>query len=292
VIDRGFLLIDKANGWTSHDVVAKARRITGIRKIGHAGTLDPMATGLVVLGIGRATKLLRFLQDLPKEYVAKALFGVATDSLDADGAEISRVAMPITRFDLDAVIPQFVGPIMQVPPMVSALKQGGRRLHELARQGVEVGRPPRPVVIHSMDLVDFVDGEHPEAVFRIRCGKGTYVRSLVDDMAQALGGRAHLTALRRIRNGSHSVEGAVTVDELERAGDDWANHVLTPADALVDLPAIELTESEVAAVSNGVRLARPDGTEEGAMYRMLSGGRLVAVYRVAPTELVSEVGLS
>ena len=292
MIDRGFLLIDKANGWTSHDVVAKARRITGIRKIGHAGTLDPMATGLVVLGIGRATKLLRFLQDLPKEYVAKALFGVATDSLDADGAEISRVAMPITRFDLDAVIPQFVGPIMQVPPMVSALKQGGRRLHELARQGVEVGRPPRPVVIHSMDLVDFVDGEHPEAVFRIRCGKGTYVRSLVDDMAQALGGRAHLTALRRIRNGSHSVEGAVTVDELERAGDDWANHVLTPADALVDLPAIELTESEVAAVSNGVRLARPDGTEEGAMYRMLSGGRLVAVYRVAPTELVSEVGLS
>ena len=291
MIDRGFLLIDKSGGWTSHDVVAKARRITGIRKIGHAGTLDPMATGLVILGIGRATKLLRFVQDLPKEYVAKALFGVATDSLDADGVEVARAAMPISHVDLEAVIPQFVGPIMQVPPMVSALKQDGRRLHELARQGVEVERPPRPVVVHRLDLIEFVDGDHPEAVFRIRCGKGTYVRSLVDDMAQALGGRAHLTALRRIRNGSLSVEDAVTLEELERDGDGWARHVLTPADALADLPAIELTESEAVAVSNGGRLARPDGTDEGSVYRMLSGGRLVAVYRVAPMELVSEVGL-
>ncbi len=292
MIDRGFLLVDKAADWTSHDVVAKARRITGIRKIGHAGTLDPMATGLVILGIGRATKLLRFVQELPKEYEATALFGVATDSLDADGAEVSRRPMPFGREDLEKVIPQFVGPIMQVPPMVSALKQGGRRLHVLAREGIEVDRPPRPVVVHTLDIIDFAPGTYPEAVFRVRCGKGTYIRSLADEMAQALGGRAHLTALRRVRNGSLSVENAVTLEQLEAAGDRWLDHVLAPVEALGDLPAIELSDGDAGLVANGVRLPRPDGCEDGVQYRMVNQGRLIAVYRVAALELVSEVGLS
>lgn len=131
----GFLVVDKAPGITSHDVVAAVRRVTGVRKVGHAGTLDPMATGVVVVAIGRVTRLIRFIQDLPKEYLATGVFGVATDSLDADGAVLERSPMSITEADLEAVLPRFTGALDQIPPMVSALKVGGERLYELARRG-------------------------------------------------------------------------------------------------------------------------------------------------------------
>jgi len=136
--DPAFVLVDKAGEWTSHDIVGKARGLFGMKKIGHAGTLDPMATGLVVLGLGRATRLLRFVQGQPKEYVATAMFGVATDSLDADGAILDRTAMDVTSEDVAGVVDRFVGDIMQVPPMVSAIKIDGKRLHALAREGIEV----------------------------------------------------------------------------------------------------------------------------------------------------------
>ena len=154
----GFILVDKPRGWTSHDVVAKVRgKVRG--KVGHAGTLDPMATGLLVLGLGGATRLLRFVQGADKEYLATALFGVATDSLDADGAILSRTPLPVTSEEVDDVMDRFRGSIMQVPPMVSARKVEGRRLYELAREGKVVEREARPVTIHRLELVDLAPSD-------------------------------------------------------------------------------------------------------------------------------------
>ena len=253
----GFALVDKASGWTSHDVVAKARGLFRMKKIGHAGTLDPMATGLLVLGLGRATRLLRFVQDAPKTYSARVQFGVATDSLDADGAVLERSPLPISEADLVAVGERFTGHIMQRPPMVSARKIDGRRLYELAREGKEVDREAREVTIHALDVVDFAPSDYPVADLLIRCSKGTYVRSLADDMARALGGRAHLTELRRERNGRLHVDRASTVEELEEAASAGTldGLVLAPLDGLADLPEVAVGEQLAAAIANGVTIA-------------------------------------
>lgn len=296
-MDRGFLLVDKPAGMTSHDVVARVRRIIDIRKVGHAGTLDPAATGLLVCGVGPATKLMRFVQDLPKEYVAQITFGVATDSLDADGEETYRQPMAVTRDDLDGLVDRFTGTIMQVPPMVSALKVGGKRLHELAREGIEVEREPRPVEIHSLQILDVRPGEYSEAVIRVVCAKGTYIRVLADDLAKALGGRAHLTALRRLRTGSLSVDNAVTLEKLETLGHDgsWDSALLTPFQALAALPDC-LVRSEVAdRVRNGSRLSLgdvPGDWSEGDYVRIAdTGENLLAVHRLISGTFVPEVVL-
>lgn len=297
MMDRGFLLVDKPAGMTSHDVVARVRRIIDIRKVGHAGTLDPAATGLLVCGVGPATKLMRFVQDLPKEYVAQIRFGVATVSLDADGEETYRQPMAVTRDDLDGLVDRFTGTIMQVPPMVSALKVGGKRLHELAREGIEVEREPRPVEIHSLQILDVRPGEYSEAVIRVVCAKGTYIRVLADDLAKALGGRAHLTALRRLKTGSLSVDNAATLDKLETLGHDgsWDSALLTPFQALAALPDC-LVRSEVAdRVRNGSRLSLgdvPGDWSEGDYVRIAdTGENLLAVHRLISGTFVPEVVL-
>ncbi|HIE21901.1 MAG TPA: tRNA pseudouridine(55) synthase TruB, partial [Acidimicrobiia bacterium] len=164
---RGFLVVDKPAGVTSTGVVEEVKRVTGIRKVGHAGTLDPMATGALVVALGSATRLIRFIQDQPKEYVATALFGVATDTLDAEGAVLTREEMHFEPAELEAVASRFVGTISQVPPMVSALKQGGRRLYELAREGQVVEREARPVGIYELELVSVGPGPYPEVTFRV-----------------------------------------------------------------------------------------------------------------------------
>lgn len=295
--DRGFLLIDKPSGLTSHDVVARVRRAIGIRKVGHAGTLDPLATGLLVCGVGPATKLMRFVQDLPKEYVAQVRFGIATDSLDADGEENFRKPMTVTREDLDAVIDGFVGLIDQVPPMVSALKVGGKRLHELAREGIEIERDARQVEIHSIQVLDARPAEFSEAVIRVVCAKGTYVRVLADDIAKALGGRAHLTALRRLRTGHLSVDRAVTVDRLAELGEEgnWQSVLLSPSQALESLPECPLHSGLAGRVSNGARLTLadvPGDWTDGQTYRMTdSAGELLAVYRLSAGIFAPEVVL-
>lgn len=275
----GFLLVDKASGWTSHDVVAKCRGILGERRIGHAGTLDPMATGLLVLGVGRATRLMRYIQGAVKRYEATVAFGVATDTLDADGAILEREPMEFEESDLDAVLPRFVGRIAQVPPMVSAVKIGGRRLYELARRGVEIDRDARLVEVHSIEVRDFAPGRYPEAEIEVVCGAGTYIRTLADDIAQALGGRAHLTALRRTEIGPHRVEVALTIEALS-SEDDPATAVVPMAAGLAGLPLIEADEERARAVSNGVVFAAgPLGTSEPGTYRVVDGaGRLLATY--------------
>ncbi len=275
----GFLAVDKAGGWTSHDVVAKVRSILGQKKVGHAGTLDPMATGLLVLGLGRATRTIRYVQDARKEYVATAQFGVATDTLDADGAVLARAPMEFDEEDLEALFPRFTGRIMQVPPMVSALKIGGRRLYELAREGSEVEREARPVHVYSIDLLDFAPGSYPEATLRIECGSGTYVRSLADDLGRALGGHAHLTALRRTRIGSLRVEDAATIEQLEA---DPAASVLPAAGVLAgEMPRLVVEGREALGVRNGRPLPAgripPEAGEDP--FCILDGeGELLAVY--------------
>ncbi|MGH8912690.1 MAG: tRNA pseudouridine(55) synthase TruB [Acidimicrobiia bacterium] len=287
----GFLIVDKASGMTSHDVVARVRRATGVRKVGHAGTLDPMATGVVVVAIGRVTRLIRFIQDLAKEYVATGVFGVATDSLDSDGAVLSRRPMPVGAEDIIDVIPRFSGTIEQVPPMVSALRVGGERLYEIARRGETVEREARRVTIHELELTDFAPGPYPEAGFRVVCSKGTYVRSLVDDMARALGGHAHLTSLRRMRVGSLGLDRSVPTDAVEA----YADYLLTPTVALADLPAVNVDDAVLEGVVHGLRFATgPLAQLEPNVPTVVlgPGGSLVAVYSRSGSEARPEVVLS
>ncbi len=282
----GFLLVDKDRGWTSHDVVAKVRGLIG-GKVGHAGTLDPMATGLLVLGLGRYTRLLRYAQGLPKEYRATALFGVATDSLDADGAVIDRAPLPVTREEIDAAAERFRGPILQIPPMVSARRVEGKRLYELARAGETVEREARPVEIYELNITDVAPSDYPEVFFDVVCSTGTYVRTLGDDLARALGGRAHLTALRRVRNGSIRVADAVRIDDVAEAAaaGTVAELVASPDTVLADVPAREIPGSHVPAARNGAAipiadLAERDGLTDGGLLRLTADGTLIGMYRI------------
>ena len=244
----GLVVVDKPAGFTSHDVVAKLRGIYRQRRVGHAGTLDPDATGVLLVGLGRVTRLLRYLQDTSKAYRGVVAFGVATDTLDAAGSVLERRPMPVSADDLRAAAARFVGDIQQVPPMVSALKVGGKRLHELARAGEEVERPPRPVHIARLDVEDFEPGPYPRATVLVECSSGTYIRSLAFDLGRALGGPAHLATLRRLRVGPFTLDDAHPLDVIEA---DPAAVVLTPADALRDLPRVEVGEDVARAVAHG-----------------------------------------
>lgn len=290
-ITSGFLLVDKPRGWTSHDVVAKVRNLAG-GKVGHAGTLDPMATGLLVLGLGQSTRLLRFVQSFPKTYEATAVFGVATDSLDADGAILDRTPLPVTEEDLANVIGRFTGKIHQVPPMVSARKVEGRRLYELAREGRIVEREARPIDIYDLEILDIAPSDYPEVRFRVMCSTGTYVRTLADDMARALGGRAHLSALRRTRNGSLHIVDASSIETIVAAAADGAlpELVITPSRALEDLPGVVLDPDYVRAVRNGAVIpAASVDAPDGTLVRLLDADALLGVYRVEGATVKAEV---
>src|SRR5947209_4873540 len=179
----GLVVVDKPAGLTSHDVVARLRRIYGLRRVGHAGTLDPDATGVLLVGLGRTTRLLRFLTETGKVYRGEVSFGVATDTLDAAGTETARQPMPaLTAGALEAVLPRFLGTIAQIPPMVSAVKVEGRRLHERARAGEVVERAPRTVRIDRIEVERFTPGDDPRARLLVECGSGTYIRSLAADL--------------------------------------------------------------------------------------------------------------
>ncbi len=279
-VPEGFVLVDKSGGWTSHDVVAKCRSLFGMRRIGHAGTLDPMATGLLVVALGRATRLLRFVQESSKVYEAVAMFGVATDTLDADGAILTREPMAVDESELRQVAQRFVGVIQQVPPMVSAVKVEGQRLYQLARRGVEVDRPPRPVEIHSLEILEVAPGPYPEVSFRVTCGSGTYVRVLADDMAQAMGGRAHLVELRRTAIGPHRIEDARTLPGLAEALAAETDVVLSPAQGLSHLGTITVDSATTVAIHNGATFAAGPVAAIAGLTRVVDeSGTLLAVYR-------------
>jgi len=206
----GFAIIDKDPGWTSHDVVARARKILDTRKIGHSGTLDPPATGVLILGIGKATRLLRFITDLRKEYVATMVLGSETDTLDADGEITGTTEILPSLSQLQESARNYVGDIQQVPPMVSAVKIKGKRLYQLAREGKEVHRDPRNVTIHHIEI----DQSSENNVYQIKvsCGSGTYIRSLVSDIAEKSGSLAHVGTLRRTAIGSFDESLANPID--------------------------------------------------------------------------------
>ena len=270
----GVVVIDKPGGLTSFDVVARVRRALGERRVGHTGTLDPMATGVLPICVGEATKLVPFLMSGDKEYEAELRLGVTTDSLDATGTVTSETnAANVSRSDVERALQGFVGTIQQRPPMHSALRVGGQRLYKLAHQGLEVEREPRAVVVHAIELVAY---EAPVARLRVRCGKGTYIRSLAADLGAALGVGAHLTALRRTRVGPFGLSQAVTLEALS-AG----TPLTSPAEALADHATVPLDEAQVRDVRAGklrtiAELRAPEGA--GSHVRLLDAhGTLVAV---------------
>jgi tRNA pseudouridine55 synthase len=256
-----------------------------------------MATGLLVLAVGGATRLLRFVQASRKEYLATAMFGVATDSLDADGSVLTREPMPVSEAQVEAVLDRFRGAIVQVPPMVSARKVEGKRLYALAREGKVVEREARPVTIDELRVTDFAPSDYPEVSFSIVCSTGTYIRTLADDIARALGGRAHLTSLRRIRNGSLRVSDAVSVSMVVDAVDEdrIGDLIIEPSVALGGLEPLSVDDPMAFRVRNGRPMAYEVqmDLDDGEFVRVMDdAGSLVAVYRRSGEQLLPEVVLT
>jgi tRNA pseudouridine55 synthase len=265
----GVLVVDKPQGMTSHDVVAIVRRRLGERRVGHAGTLDPDATGVLVLGVGRATRLLRFIEVHEKEYVADVTFGVETSTQDASGESIAEHdASALTRETVEAAAAKMVGELDQVPPMVSAVKVGGERLYRKARRGEEVDREPRRVIVHALDVEAFTPGERARARIRVRCSRGTYVRTLAHDLGRAVGTGAHVATLRRTRVGPFTESGAVAPAD---AGADALRPVI---DAVHGYPRRDVSAEEATAVVHGKTL--PPAGMPGP-YAVVLGGELVAM---------------
>ena len=250
----GVLNINKPAGMTSHDVVEAVRKLLGIRRVGHTGTLDPQATGVLPVCVGRATKIAQYLTQAEKEYVLTLRLGVATDTLDAAGRELSRVDdVRVTRAEVEAILPRFTGPIQQVPPLFSAKRVGGERLYHLARRGQVVDRAPVAVTIHALELLGM---EGPCVRLRVHCSKGTYARTLCDDMGRVLGVGGHLQELVRTRSGRFALAEALTLDALaERVRGGRLDEVLIPvAEALEHLPAVRVAPEASRAVLHGSAL--------------------------------------
>ena len=266
----GLAVVDKPAGVTSHDVVGMLRRKFGERQVGHAGTLDPDATGVLLVGVGRCTRLLRFLTDLGKTYAGDVVFGVTTDSLDSTGVVTGTFDMPGLTPGLvrSMVADHLVGAIEQIPPMVSA---------ELAREGVEVDRAPRPVTVHRFEIEPTAD----PMVYRIevQCSKGTYIRTLADDLGRLCGGGAHLRGLRRVAVGSFTVADAVDPDDVE---------LLSLPEAMRDYPSVRVSEDLAAMVAHGRVLPAFDerSDEEGPWAVLGPDGALLAMYERAGADTV------
>ena len=261
----GLVLVDKPKGITSHDAVDAVRRALGTRKVGHAGTLDPMATGLLVMGVGRATRFLRFLADLDKEYEGIARLGVETDTLDAEGEVVRTAEVDVDEAAVREVMAALTGEIEQRPPAYSAVKVGGERLYRAARRGEEVEAPLRRVHVVSFDLVRF---EAPDVDFRVVCSSGTYVRSLAADLGARLGCGAHLTHLVRTRIGPYR--------RAEAAAPDDVSEPLPIERAVAHLPRVDLDEEEARAARHGRPLG-PSG-HDGPHAVFDPDGRLIGVW--------------
>ena len=270
----GILLVDKPAGWTSHDVVGRLRRMTGQRRIGHSGTLDPMATGLLVVFLGRATRAVEFAEGHDKAYTALLRPGVVTDTLDTTGAVLATSPERPTLSELEAALGAFRGEIEQLPPMYSALKYNGKKLYEIARAGGEVERKPRPVTIYRLECTGERDGDF---VLEVECSKGTYIRTLCDDIGRALGCGACMSGLRRTRAGGFDVRDALTIEEIERRG---AENCLLPVDALfAGRPVVLLKDARAEkALRNGMDV-RFDADFAGECRVYAESGEFLALCR-------------
>ena len=275
----GILLLDKDEGWTSQDCVSKLRGILGERRIGHAGTLDPLATGLLVVLVGRATRAASFAEAETKEYIAAFRPGIVTDTQDITGNLLRSSDVLPSEEDVRAALPRFTGELSQLPPMYSAIKIHGQKLYDIARRGGEVERTPRPVTVYSIDYLERCGADH---MLRIRCSKGTYIRTLCHDLGEHLGCGGCMAALRRTRSGSFSVENARRIAELSRAD----RGTLLPTDTLFsDAAALTLTAAQEkrCRCGNPFRTDAPDG--DTRFYS--ETGEFLAIGRVADGEAVT-----
>ncbi len=295
----GLVVVEKEAGWTSHDVVARCRRIYGQRRIGHAGTLDPDATGVLLVGLGRATRLLRYLTDREKSYTCEVVLGQTTSTLDDSGEITGTFDVDFDEAMLEAAIASLTGSILQIPPMVSAIKIDGKRLHELARQGIEVERPPRPVTVSQLTVTRTEEANI--LLLDATVSSGTYIRVLAQDLGTALGSGAHLRTLRRYRSGSFSEKEARTLDQLTadaetaRAQGAIPHSVLTPAQALAHLDQTTVSAEDAVHISRGRPLDRVTiGANGTGPYALVDGGgNLLAVYEATESDrIVPSVVLS
>ena len=283
----GFLVIDKPAGISSHDVVNRVRRILGTRKVGHTGTLDPFATGVLPIAVGEGTKAIQFLDEGEKAYEAVIRLGLVTDTLDITGTVLQEHdSGGLGQEQLLSAMAALTGEISQVPPMYSAIKQGGQPLYKLARKGIEVERQSRQVIIHSFELLEF---SSPLATVRVHCSRGTYVRTLADDLGKLLGCGACLTALRRTLSGPFRLADAMTLEQLASYAEEGVaqHHVVHVPTALSHLAQIQLTESELQKLKNGIPprdrlLEMPPG-----MFSLMYGQQVIAVAEQTPEKAVS-----
>jgi tRNA pseudouridine55 synthase len=283
----GIFAINKAAGMTSHDVVARVRRLAHQKRVGHAGTLDPAATGVLPVCLGQATRVAEYLSESGKAYRATITFGVVTDTYDAEGAVIREAPVDLTEAQVAAVLPEFLGEQLQVPPRYSAIKRDGQPLYKLARAGQEVIPEPRPIVIYALRMVEWAP---PRLVLDVECGKGTYIRSLAYDLGERLGPGAHLSALVRTRSGPFTLRQCLTLAELEQAlaGDGWREHLYAPDEALLSWRAAILAPESERRVLTGqpLRLAHaqpaPEPPADGTVLRAYStDGRFLGILRWA-----------
>jgi tRNA pseudouridine55 synthase len=274
-VTSGILLLDKPVGPTSHDAVARVRRAAGLRRVGHAGTLDPLADGLLVLGLGPAARFLEYLVGLDKTYETTVRLGQATTTYDSEGEVTAEHPVSVSAAQLTAALDAFRGPIRQRVPSHSAVKRDGRPLYESARRGEMIDLPQRDVVIHALDLLAF---DPPLVTLRVACSSGTYIRSLAHDLGAALGCGGHVAALRRTAVGVFSVDGAVPLDTL--TPESVAAALLPPAAAVAHLPRLEVDESGATRLSLGQRLAAPPDALAGNVAAFGPDGRFLGVVEV------------
>ncbi|NDO18196.1 tRNA pseudouridine(55) synthase TruB [Lachnospiraceae bacterium MD329] len=262
----GIIIIDKPLGRTSHDMVYEMRKVTGIKKIGHTGTLDPMATGVLPVCIGSATKMADMLTLSDKSYIAELVLGRTTDTQDADGKVLTECEVNCSEEEIRCAVNSFVGEIEQVPPMYSAIKQNGKKLYELARQGIEVERKPRKVTINSIDILE-ISGERVK--IDVSCSKGTYIRTLCEDIGKKLGAGAYMNTLRRTRTGQFTIEESHTLSEIKELKENGGiESIIIPADRMfVEYPSVMLNPKQVKSVTNGVAMTYREG-QEGQTYRV------------------------
>ena len=283
----GLLIIDKPAGLTSHDVVARVRRILKTKRVGHTGTLDPFATGVMVILVGQATRLAQFLDKDEKEYEALMRFGFETDTGDRTGVRSAEcgvrneeLAELLAKVSWDQILSPFRGEIEQVPPMYSAKKVDGKKLYELARKGVEIERKPILITIRELDVLNVEELRTPHSTLRIRvsCSAGTYIRTLAEDIGRAVGVGAHLGELRRTRAGRFDISRAITLGDLEKAADPTSN-LVPMTEAVVHLPKVVLTDDRLDKTKNGLSTRFPDaGFADGESVRMVDAeARLIAI---------------
>jgi len=269
----GLLNVNKPSGITSRDVVNRVQRLVRGVKVGHAGTLDPLATGVLVVALGPATRLVEYVQRMPKTYVGTFLLGRTSDTEDVEGrvVELENPPRP-TAGEIEAVLPRFLGTIQQVPPAFSALKVQGRRAYELARRGDDVELQSRPVEVHRLALVRYA---YPELQLEVGCGSGTYIRSLGRDVAQALGTAAVMSALVRTAIGDFRIEGALELDGL--TADTIRRYLLPAAQAVAELPLVEVDDSEARRLANGLPIRRRWQVSGAEIAALDARGRLIAI---------------